>query len=736
MTTLRKMAVVLAGCCCGAAALAQTNAPAAAGAPYPAEEIHDRRTGPDDALVDVRVACSRWPDCYDNASAIRDIFRLEGVREGADEPRALALWTWFRTLVTATGGGYTYERGTDGHDRIVLDPHRIFTVYGHHMCDGLSWAMVPLWRAGGYIAFDECHWGHTIASLRYRDADGLERFHDFDPQSRYYFWDAAHRRVSTWTMPVLRGRVHRHLMGPQQVHTLFTTLRLGEVVERRWTNDGHVIPTGDSHATGIVLKTSYDQKYYLYTPGRTDGVYAVAGEELQTFAPPLVPAEFARALAEGSSNTACTVMPDGAGLLHAARAGEGARFVYRLPSPYVAIEGTLEAVLVKAADNDVCRLWLSPDAGVTWQPLHAAARAGEERVSIPLGMAARLAGRPDVFSRYEFRVALECRSERGGPGTGARDLRISVHRELNMRTLPNLRPGMNVLRIDAERLAPGRCLAFELAYAVRGERRTLARRIDRFPFYAAVETGPAAELAERNYDQRFNIGDIRMERLRLALVPAGEAPADVSLPADEARRAFDAPYPHPAPDREGRPVKVAERAWQETSGFFPQYTNVLRNTAAMTNLIARLRSGNVGEQWRAAEDLGDYPEALDALLAAVPEANGDLLLFLCKALAQQRAPAAAAPLLQRWREAPQGAPGTRYIPDVLAAIGDRAAVPALVEPLHRVRFDFRFHIAYALGELGGPEAEVALRDLEARDPDPALRRFAAECLARARAPRP
>ena len=78
--------------------------------------------------------------------------------------------------------------------------------------------------------------------------------------------------------------------------------------------------------------------------------------------------------------------------------------------------------------------------------------------------------------------------------------------------------------------------------------------------------------------------------------------------------------------------------------------------------------------------------------------------------------------------APGGAPGTRYIPDALAAIGDPSVVPALVKPLRSCRFDYRFHVAHALGILGGPAAEEALQDLAARDPFPAVREEAAEAL--------
>ena len=117
---------------------------------YPQEEVYDTSVHSDEVLVNVNVVSNRWPDCMTLKSAIEDIFRLEGVQDKRDEEKALALWKWFRILVSGTGGAYAYEQETNWK-RPVFDPHKIFTVYGHHQCDGQSWAMVPLWRAAGYM---------------------------------------------------------------------------------------------------------------------------------------------------------------------------------------------------------------------------------------------------------------------------------------------------------------------------------------------------------------------------------------------------------------------------------------------------------------------------------------------------------------------------------------------------------------------------------------------------------
>ncbi|MCX7805494.1 MAG: hypothetical protein N3A38_09935, partial [Planctomycetota bacterium] len=143
-----------------AAVLAGGNQDAAAGTtskesvPFPAEEIHDDFSGPDEAVTDLRIASNRWPDCFSNASAVTDIFRLEGVADRSDHEKAMALWKWFRILFCPKYGAYYWEEDETGTPRIVYDGHKIFTVYGRHYCDGTAWCMVDLWRAVGYIALD------------------------------------------------------------------------------------------------------------------------------------------------------------------------------------------------------------------------------------------------------------------------------------------------------------------------------------------------------------------------------------------------------------------------------------------------------------------------------------------------------------------------------------------------------------------------------------------------------
>jgi hypothetical protein len=306
---------------------------------------------------------------------------------------------------------------------------------------------------------------------------------------------------------------------------------------------------------------------------------------------------------------------------------------------------------------------------------------------------------------------------------------------LNKRALPNLRPGENVLRVTADRLAPGLALELVVAYSVDGKPQTAKQVIAGFPHYFRIDVPGKEGPGLSNYDKNFNDGALRMSAIRMRLVPLAGVKADQSLPEAELRRRFAQSSPHPGQLDDRKVMKKVATELGQTSGFFPQGGEKLGDDAAMADLVKRLEARKVPDAWLAAEDLGRYPKAVGALCAALPGADIDLTVFICKALAQIGDRKAVEPLLRKWKQGAGGAPGARYIPDALAAIGDRGVVPELVAPLGKMRFDFRFHIAHALGILGGPEAEKALEDLAANDPLRAVREEAAEGLRKLRAGR-
>jgi hypothetical protein len=72
----------------------------------------------------------------------------------------------------------------------------------------------------------------------------------------------------------------------------------------------------------------------------------------------------------------------------------------------------------------------------------------------------------------------------------------------------------------------------------------------------------------------------------------------------------------------------------------------------------------------------------------------------------------------------------------LGEVGDRSAIPALIDAGSRVQPVDRLPVLYAVGELGGPEAIIYLETVEKNSAHPALRKAAKAALERAREPRP
>ncbi|HUT33994.1 MAG TPA: HEAT repeat domain-containing protein [Planctomycetota bacterium] len=699
--------------------------PEAAEAPgFPAEFVFDTAAYPDESLVNVKVVNHRWPDCDTLQSIARDIFRVEGVNdtEAESEAKAIALWKWFRVLM-CNSIPHAFEGPLDKAER-QREAHKSLTVYGHHECGGLSSVMSALWRAAGYIGYKESSHGHSTVVLRYADGDGTWRMHGFDPMGGFLWWDAANRRIGVRTCPVMQGTVFR-VLDPVSDHTLRTSLLWGQRLVRQWDSENTVLRN---------TPPTFESKFFETTIHE-----AVAGLEVQVLEADLTPESYARPLWKDSANVACSAAAEDRAALHPAEAGKPAAFIYRLPSPYVAVEAVCEARLRKGAADDVCRLSFSTDQGKTWNLCFDKQAVGKEEARLDIGNKLYLEKKPAVTSNYAFLVKAEFQAGQDTARTGLDGLRITVKRQLNKRCLMNLLPGENVIRVSADRLAPGTALALEVNYVVNGQAATVAKTIDRFPFYFRINVEGVSDdhlKTMRSKVTTFNAPSwpLRMRSIGMRLIDAKTAQVDKSLPAAEAGPFFKAKCPHPFDPLKNPGGTAATRGVGDEAalgGFLPQRPKPeardlsVQEKAKLDELV-----GNI-KRWSNAEALGAYPEAVDALVKALPAADGDLTIYICKALAQLGDRKTVPALLDKWdRRLQDSAPGSRYIPDALAACGDQSAVPGLLKPLRKLRLDYRFHVIHALGALGGSQAKEALEYLAGNDPHYANRALAADFLKR------
>jgi hypothetical protein len=693
---------------------------------FPPETNYDTSVGPDEALVNLRLRNHRWPDCYSLDTCIRDIFRLEGVDDTPDatEAKAMALWKWLHML-KSTGGSRVFEGNPYGPRRRFTGDHKKdqieirrgdkqMLVYGVHECGGMSRTMAHLWRAAGFLGYQEPSSGHSTAALRWPDKDGVWRMHSFNPQGHSYYWNPRNNRVGTRRLPVMRGVEYRRFV-PPMTHTLRTSLRRGEVVVRKWSNDGYI------QKTARMLRWAGkvgDHSRHLKA--------AVAGQEDQTLAAPTAPETFEGALWTGSANVACSPAGEGQAVLHPAKAGEPAHVIYRLASPYVAVEAVVEAELVKAAADDVCRLSFSTDEGKTWHTFHDQKEPGVTQVKAELGRERYWGKQPSITSYYNFLVRAEFQTD-GMPETvGMNALKVTVHRQLNMRCLPNLTPKENVLKVSADSLRPGLALRLRLDYEVNGKPKSVTRHIAAFPHYFRIDVKglPKNKLKNPYYldnlggKSSFNLPEhpLRMHALRVELVPLASVEPDASIPADEAEPFFRKAYPNPHL-RDRRMVSKDKIPTHESqvSGFFPQHPIDADNppkdkTEHYNWLIARIGTSDAR--------LPKCPEGTDPIEFAIsrfPRCHHLHTLGFCNVFAYYKDKRAIPVLLAKWEKAPRYSPGDRYIPDALAAIGDRSVVPALVKRMTELRTSHRVHIAHALGILSGREARKALTFLAEHD---------------------
>jgi len=715
------------------AALAGFSGPSLA-AEYPPETNYDTSVGPDEALVNLRVRNSRWPDCYSLETIVRDIFRIEGVGDPPDATpeKAMALWTWVHML-KSTGGSRVFEGAAFGKRRKFTGNKRTdqievrrgdkqLLVYGVHECGGMSRTMAHLWRAAGFLGYQVASRGHSTAAFRYPDhKDGIWRMHAFNPQGHSYYWDPKHNRVGTRRLPVMRGVEYRRFV-PPLTHTLRTSLRTGEVVVRKWKNDGYI------QKTKLMLRwageVGNNKRHFRAN---------VAGQEDQTLTADTDPKTFKNSLWQGADNVVCSPPKKDRAVLHPAEAGKTSSFIYRLPSAGVAIEAIVEADLVKTAGGDVCRLSFSTDLGKTWDPFYEKKEVGTESVKIELGQKRYWNKQPSITSYYNLLVKAEFKTGGAADQVGMNAFKVTVHRQFNMRCRPNLMPKENVLKISADSIRPGLALKFKIAYEVNGKPKSVTEVIAKFPHYLKIDIDglPKDKLKNDYYltkfggSSAFNLPEhpLRMHALQVELVPLASAKLAKSMPAEEAEPFFKKKYPNPHKrnNRMANKKKIPQYESQ-VSGFFPQ---VPRPKEFPTNSRAYyewMSNHNIGGTDTGLPKIGkDVEDAVAWCIKKFPKAHHLHTVGLCNVFAHFKDKRAIPVLLAKWKKAPANSPGDRYIPDALAAIGDPSVVPALVKRIKELRMSHRVHIARALGILGGEEARKALEMMAKEDPNISVR---------------
>ncbi len=461
----------------------------------------------------VWVASDRWPDARDLGSWARDAFRLDRAR--TPQQKAVALYKW--TLICMGRNGPAPREGERGREGYLMDTLKYLAVYGGHYCDGLSRLMINAWGAAGCGAARKvviCRLGHTVAELRWRDADGRTRWHAFDPQHGWYVfarggghvasvaeidadpelllspadpprpWFYAKERRDRYLSRENSTRDPAHGRSPAPRHRMDLDLRRGERWTRRWAPGAQYWPyamgaeprpishvwverdllgggIGDGFLgehVGPYLYPTPRNAWLLHPEERTRRCRMPGSVELR-YRVPLAAGRFREgaASAEGAASEAGPSRRRA--VLHPARRQELAQLVYEVRTPYVIADAWIESSVRTGRDPlDVVGFHVSTDGGSSWtqvwgNPFAQKGRtsARPRRVRAAFGAAAHRAGAFSVAGRYGYLVRIDLLA-RGDVGlVGLDELTLATDCQCGMMALPALAPGANRVRVSVAR---------------------------------------------------------------------------------------------------------------------------------------------------------------------------------------------------------------------------------------------------------------------------------------------
>ncbi|MGB2824383.1 MAG: hypothetical protein WBF17_25635, partial [Phycisphaerae bacterium] len=213
-------------------------------------------------------------------------------------------------------------------------------------------------------------------------------------------------------------------------------LRRGERLTRNWSNKGLHVMMPEKQAPGC-LTGQIGKGALRYCPGYGDLAPGRVGNGTLEYDVPLADGAF-RLGALAAENLACRAEARGGAAVHVKDASKPARLVIRMPSSYVYLTGKLvfEPKLRAAGRISV---ELSTNNGLDWRELLTVSIAGDHVAVQEVDLT------PLVFRRYDYRLRFIMRGE----GTGLNALRIVHDIQHSQRALPALGRGSNTITFSA-----------------------------------------------------------------------------------------------------------------------------------------------------------------------------------------------------------------------------------------------------------------------------------------------
>jgi hypothetical protein len=163
----------------------------------------------------VWVSASQWPNSRTQATFAKDAVRLYGAEKGTDQEKAIAIYTH---ALRVMGHGGEYKQGPPGQEEHVWDNWMIFHVYPKALCEWWGWFLIDQWKAyHDNWSFDpktavarkvslnapgenppvKGAGDHVESALRWKDPDGVDRWHLFDGNVGYFAYARGTNRIAT-----------------------------------------------------------------------------------------------------------------------------------------------------------------------------------------------------------------------------------------------------------------------------------------------------------------------------------------------------------------------------------------------------------------------------------------------------------------------------------------------------------------------------------------------------------
>lgn len=434
-------------------------------------------------VAQVKVMSDKNPLDVSSPAAWKRSFIPAGM---SDKDKALAVWRSVVTYQHQDGPPNEYLQDQDN----VLDPLKLFNVYGYSLCSVAASEVACLAR---YAGLEAQNWGinaHNVAEVKWGGA-----WHLLDASLINYFpkpgggdlasvpeiqaavaaWYAAnpgykgdgtalynYQVANGWTQwktggpALLANSPFYDATGwwPARTHGWYSTmqeydgstsmilepgssmgyqvniqLRPGEAVTRNWYNNGlHVNGPGNNPGSMTDVNGQGDM---VYCPNYGDIAPGRLGNGTHVYTVPVGDSEFQYAAWRFDNLVSRGTLSPALGLANSATDGY---LEIRVPSSYVYLTGTL-TMNVNVESGGSVDVKFSDNNGTSWKDVAAYTTAGAKAQDL----------KGFCFRRYDYRLRFTIH----GAGTGINSMTISHDIQHSQRPLPALLQGTNTLTFTA-----------------------------------------------------------------------------------------------------------------------------------------------------------------------------------------------------------------------------------------------------------------------------------------------